>query len=52
MMRKVEKYSVRDIPAEYKDICKKQREQMIEKLAEGDEGIMEKYIQNEPVDSG
>ena len=32
---KGEKYSIKDIPDEYKEICKKQREQLIEKLAEG-----------------
>ena len=46
---KGEKYSIKDIPDEYKEICKKQREQLIEKLAEGDEVLMEKYIQNESV---
>ena len=46
---KGEKYSIKDIPLEYKEICKEQREKLIEMIAEKDEEIMEKYIQNEPV---
>ena len=48
---KGEKYSVKDIPSEYREICKEKREQIIEKLAEWDEGLMSKYIQNESVKS-
>ena len=48
---KGEKYSIKDIPPEYREICKEKREQMIEKLAEWDESIMNKYLQNENVES-
>lgn len=44
---KGEKYSVADIPQEYKEVCKEKRERLIETLGEKDEMVMEKYIQNE-----
>lgn len=44
---KGEKYSVENIPEEYKKICRTQREQLIEKLSENDETMMNRYIQNE-----
>ena len=47
---KGEKYSLKDIPPDYQEVCKEKREQMIETLAEWDEGIMNRYLQNEGVE--
>ena len=40
-------FSVWEIPKEYKNLVKNKRELLIEKLAEGDEALMEKYLQDE-----
>ena len=42
-------FSVMDIPSEYREIVKKQREFLIEKAAEGEEQLMEKYLQDKPL---
>ena len=44
-------FSVVEIPSEYREIVKKQREFLIEKAAEGDERLMEKYLQDKPFTS-
>ena len=40
-------FSIQKIPQEYTKIVKEKRELLIEKLAEGDEALMGKYLQNE-----
>ena len=40
-------FSTQEIPPEYKKIVKEKRELLIEKLAEGDETLIEKYLQDE-----
>ncbi len=42
-------YQVVDIPAEYQEKAQKMREQLVEALAEGDEGLLEKYLGGEEV---
>ena len=41
------KFSIRDIPSDYKKVFQKQREILIEKIAEGDPALMDKYLQDE-----
>ena len=40
-------FSIKEIPEEYKEEAKKQREFLIEKAAEGSEQLMEKYLKEE-----
>jgi len=40
-----------EVPAEYSKACEKQRHVLIEKLAEVDDEVMDKYVHNEPMDS-
>ena len=42
-------FEVLEIPAEYRDAAAEGRSQMLEILAEVDEGIMERYLADEPV---
>ena len=42
-------FSVTEIPSEYGEIVKKQREFLMEKAAEGDDRLMEKYLQDQPL---
>lgn len=42
-------FSVTDIPSEYQETVKKQREFLMEKAAEGDDRLMEKYLQDQPL---
>jgi len=46
-----EKFEVVDIPAEYKEESERYRHDLIEALAECDEGIMNKYVNNTPVET-
>lgn len=38
-----------EVPAEYKDKCEKARRELVEKLADFDEGIMERYLNEEDI---
>ena len=40
-------YEVRDIPDDMKDIVEEYREKIVEKAAEGDDALMEKYLEGE-----
>ena len=40
-------FSTKEIPEEYKQVVKEKRELLLEKLAEGDDVFMEKYLHNE-----
>ena len=42
-------YSVMKIPPEYEETVKRQREFLLEKAAEGDESLLEKYLQDRPL---
>ncbi|HKS95733.1 MAG TPA: elongation factor G, partial [Terriglobia bacterium] len=42
-------YDVKEIPAEYREIAKAHRDQMIESLGEVDDQILEKYVHGEPI---
>jgi elongation factor G len=42
-------YDVKEIPAEYREISKAHRDQMIESLGEVDDQILEKYVHGEPI---
>ncbi|MGI9548488.1 MAG: elongation factor G [Bdellovibrionales bacterium] len=42
-----EKFSIKEIPSEYKDIVQKQREYLIEKICENQEDLMQKYLNDE-----
>ena len=44
-------FSIVEIPSEYREIVKKQREFLIEKAAEGEEQLLEKYLQDKPLTS-
>jgi len=45
-------FRIIDIPSELKEDAEKQRHDMLESLAEFDDALMEKYINNEPVSAG
>ena len=40
-------YEVRDIPEDMKDLVEEYREKIVEKAAEGDDALMEKYLEGE-----
>ena len=40
-----EKFSIKEIPTEFQDLVKEKRELLIEKLAENDTALMDKYLQ-------
>ena len=44
-------FSVVDIPPEYRETVNKQRDFLIEKAVEGEERLMEKYLQDQPLNS-
>ena len=41
------KFEIRDIPDDMKDIVEEYREKIVEKAAEGDDALMEKYLEGE-----
>ena len=45
-------YLVEDIPAEYQDEARMYREQLIEKVSEADDALLEKYLHGQPLDDG
>ncbi|MEW6456217.1 MAG: elongation factor G [Acidobacteriota bacterium] len=45
------KYNVKDIPDGYKEIAKKYREDLIEKLAEKDDSILEKFLSGREIET-
>ena len=44
-----QKFSVKEIPENYKKITQEQRELLLEKLAEGDHSLMDKYLSDKPL---
>jgi len=46
-----DKFIERDISPEYKEVVLEKRNEMLEKLSEIDDSIMEKYLENEPITS-
>jgi elongation factor G len=45
-------FAVQDIPADYRELAEEHRNLLLEALAEVDEGIMERYLADEPVSEG
>ncbi len=45
------KFSVTEVPLEYKSIIQNQREHLVEKICESDEQLMEKYLENVEINS-
>ena len=45
-------YLVEDIPAEYQDEARMYREQLIEKVSEADDVLLEKYLHGQPLEDG
>ncbi|MFH1338806.1 MAG: elongation factor G [Candidatus Omnitrophota bacterium] len=45
----VKEFDVEDVPEDYAQLVKKYRELLIERLAEGDEAIMDKFVHAKPI---